>query len=170
MVKIKAPGSWKFQVKVKNKLTPDIRTDIVLYFHNLLLYHLLKLNYTAFVSKALGKADSFGETWKPLADKTRKWKRRKRILYNGKVAINVRTRKLLHALKPNRFVNGRYVPGPNQRVSISTKLIQFEPIVEYADEVDAIRNIFIKDMKTWIDKAVDKSIPSLQKYINARGY
>lgn len=168
MVLVTVP-SWRDEVRVKRKLNRQELFDATIYLHNLILFEVLKINYKAYVAKAKGQMDSFGEQWTPLHEKTIKWKRRKKLLYSGKVAINIRYRKLLKALKPNKFVNGRYVPSPNQQVTITSRSIRFEVTIEYAEAVDNVRPIFIEDMGTCVKIAMKKSIPQFQRYLKTRG-
>lgn len=159
--------SWSNSVTISKKLTAEERKNITLYFNNLVLYNLIKLNYTDFIAKAKGGSDRFGEQWMPLAAKTIKWKRKKKLLYGGKVAINIRTRALMHALKPNKFSQGQYVPGPNQTVRVTTKGIYFEVDIEYADAVNAVREIIPADLSELLVEAVQRSLPQFQKYLRS---
>ena len=115
MALIKLPN-WKRSVSVKRNLTAQELREVTLYFNNLVLFVLLKLNYTQFLIKAKGGVDRYGGYWKPLAKKTIDYKRKKGFVYSGKVAINIRTRELLNAVRPNQFSNGVYIPSANQIV------------------------------------------------------
>lgn len=160
---------WSNVVTVKRKLTRQEFNDATLFFHNLVLFNVIKINYKAFIQKAKGQVDSFGEVWEPLKEKTKTWKRRKKLLYAGKVAINIRTRRLLNALKPNSFQNGRYIPSPEQNIKVNTRSIEFSVKVDYADDVDSIRHIFVRELDSLVEEAVKVSVPELQRYFKRRG-
>lgn len=164
------PQPWRNVITINRKPTRQENTEIALYFNNLVLYNLLKLNYTEFLKKAKGGTDSYGVKWKPLAEKTIKYKRKKRLLYSGKVAINIRTRQLMTALKPNKFSNGLYVAGPGQRVKVNTTTIYFETTVPYIEEVDAVRPVIIDDMDSLTNDAVQASLPRLKAFLRSKGF
>jgi len=86
--------------KVIKKLTKVEDDEIRLYYNNLVLYHLVKINNKAFMDKIFGDVDEFGKQWRPLKPITIKQKKRKNQLYGGRVAINIRTRALREAIKP----------------------------------------------------------------------
>jgi hypothetical protein len=161
--------SWTNIITVKRKLTRQEKVDSTLFFHNLVLFNLIKINHKAFIAKAKGSPDSFGDTWKPLKEQTIAWKKKKKLVYAGKVAINIRSKRLLSALKPNVFQNGVYIPSPEQVVRVNQRSIYFSVKVEYADEVDSVRNIFVKDLDALVEEAVKVSIPEFQKYFRKRG-
>lgn len=163
------PQPWRNVITLKRNTTRQENTELSLYFNNLVLYFLLKLNYTEFLKKAKGGTDSYGVKWKPLAEKTIKYKRKKRLLYSGKVAINIRTRQLMIALKPNKFSNGVYVAGPGQRVKVNTTTIYFETKVPYIDEVDSVRPVIIDDMDSLVNDAVQASLPKFKAFIRSKG-
>ena len=142
---------------------------------NLILYNVVKLNYQAFLQKArvpayrrMEAVDSYGNRWKPLSPKTIELKKRLNYRYAGAIAINIRTRRLLEALKPGWFRNGVYVPRNNdQIVKVSLDSIHFEVAVPYADDVDRRRQIFVAD-EALISDAIQKSLPVLSNYWNRR--
>jgi hypothetical protein len=158
------------RISVSRKPTAKENQDLVLYLNNLVLYHAMKLNYTAFIQKAQTGSDSFGDEWKPLAEKTLKWKQRKKILYSGRVAINIRTRELLQAMKPGYFRNGRYLPPPGQSVEVTTKSISVEIEVPYADAVDAVRPIFVLNLDSLLTEALNKALPLFYNYLRRKGF
>ena len=161
--------SWGNIVTVKRKLTRQEWVDATLFFHNLVLFNVIKINYRAFIAKAKGSPDAFGGTWEPLKESTREWKRRKNLVYSGKVATNIRSKRLLNALKPNVFQNGTYVPSSEQVIRVTQRSIYFSVSVEYADDVDSVRNIFVRDIEELVNEAVKVSLPEFQKYFRRRG-
>jgi hypothetical protein len=141
---------------------------------NLILYNVIKLNYTAFLQKAVVPAyrklkgvDQYGISWDPLSSRTIAIKKRLNYRYAGVIAINIRTRRLLEALKPGYFRNGYYVPRAEQVVRITLDNIFFAVNVPYAGYVDAKRPIFIQDSRL-IRDAVKKSLPILRNYWKRR--
>jgi hypothetical protein len=163
------------KVQVSKKPTKRENQEIILYLNNLVLYHAMKLNYTAFIQKAQNGSDSFGDTWPALKPKTIQYKKKKRYFYAGKVAINIRTRKLLHAMKPGYFRNGKYLPPPNQKVRVTVKNISVEIVGPwYVENVDGgtthvpARPIFVLDLDALIDRALEKAIPLFQAYLKRR--
>ena len=163
-------SSYRNAVTIKRNLTAQESKEVSLYFNNLVLYVLLRLNYTQFLIKAKGGTDNYGTTWTPLAEKTIKYKRRKGYTYSGKVAINIRTRALMLALKPNQFSNGVYIPGPNQEVKVTTKTIYFHPDLPYIDNVDKVRAVIVEDMDALVEDAVQASLSKFQNYLRARKF
>lgn len=153
---------------VQKKITKKEERELILYLNNLLLFHLVKLNYRAFLAKAKGGIDDYGNNWTPLSTKVYNWKKRKKILYSGRVAINIRTRALLHALKPGHFRNGVYVPPPNQKVSVSPTTIKFSVQIQYADAVNAKRVIFLTSDDALVNDAVDIAMPLFQSYLRRK--
>lgn len=154
----------------------DRLDDAFKYFAlNLILYNVVKLNYKAFLQKAVVPAyrrmegvDSYGNRWKPLSPKTIALKRSLNFKYAGAIAINIRTRRLLESLKPGWFRNGVYVPrNSDQIVRVTLDSIHFEVSVPYAAYVDAARPIFVADRRL-VNEAIRKSIPVLQNYWNRR--
>jgi hypothetical protein len=155
---------------------PHKMDDAFKYFAlNLILYNVVKLNYQAFLQKArvpayrrMEAVDSYGNRWKPLSPKTIELKKRLNYRYAGAIAINIRTRRLLEALKPGWFRNGVYVPrNKDQIVRVDLESIHFEVTVPYADDVDRRRQIFVAD-EALISDAIQKSLPVLSNYWNRR--
>ncbi len=155
---------------------PHEMDDAFKYFAlNLILYNVVKLNYTAFLQKAkvpayrrMEAVDSYGNKWEPLNQKTIDLKKRLNFRYAGTIAINIRTRRLLEALKPGWFRNGVYVPrNRDQIVGVTLDSIHFEIAVPYADDVDRKRQIFVAD-SALIGDAIQKSLPVLMNYWNRR--
>lgn len=158
------------KLTINRKPTNKENQELILYLNNLILYHAMKLNYTAFIQKAQTGSDSFGDSWNPLKEKTLRWKQKKKIFYSGKVAINIRTRELLHAMKPGYFRNGVYLPPPNQSVEVTTKSISVEIEVPYADAVDAVRPIFVVELDSLLDEAYQKAMPLFQSYLRRKRF
>ena len=167
MAMIRVP-SYRNAVTIKRNLTAQESKEVSLYFNNLVLYVLLRINYTQFLKKAKKGTDDYGTKWKPLKAKTIKYKRRKGYTYGGGVAILIRTRALLIALKPNQFSNGVYIAGPNQQIKVTTKTIHFHPDLPYVEDVDKVRAILVEDMEGLVADAVQASIPRFQNYLRAR--
>lgn len=142
---------------------------------NLILYNVVKLNYTAFLQKAIvpayrkmGGVDRYGNRWDALHPRTIAIKKRLGYTYAGGIAINIRTRRLLEALKPGWFRNGVYVPrNSDQIVRVDLENIHFEVNVPYATFVDAKRPIFVADRRL-VNEAIERSLPVLQNYWNRR--
>ena len=141
---------------------------------NLILYHIIKLNYTAFLQKAVVPAyrrlkgvDEYGNSWDPLSSRTIEIKKRLNARYAGIIAINIRTRRLLNALKPGYFRNGYYVPRADQVVRITLDNIYFAVNVPYSSYVDSKRPIFVQDSRL-IKKAVQAALPILKNYWRRR--
>lgn len=142
---------------------------------NLILYNVVKLNYTAFLQKAIAPAyrrmegvDRYGNRWKPLSQRTIDLKKRLNYRYAGAIAINIRTRRLLEALKPGWFRNGVYVPrNSDQIVRVDLDNIHFEVAVPYADFVDSKRPIFVANRRL-VNEAISRSLPILRNYWNRR--
>jgi hypothetical protein len=142
---------------------------------NLILYNVVKLNYTAFLQKAVVPAyrkmegvDRFGNRWKPLSEKTIALKKHLNYRYAGAIAINIRTRRLLEALKPGWFRNGVYVPrNSDQIVRVDLENIHFEVAVPYANFVDSKRPIFVANRRL-VNEAIQRSLPVLRNYWNRR--
>lgn len=87
-----------------------------------------------------------------------------------RVPINIRTGKLERALRPNRFMNDKYVPGPNQVIHVSSTSIDFWVTIEYADEVNSVRPFMYADIEPWLEEAVAASVPRIQAYAKSHGY
>lgn len=173
-------------VKVKRSAKERISVTPIdlLYLNNLILYHAVKINYQSFLQKAgVPYYSDMGGTsvietasgrpiidkrWKPLSKKTIERKRRKGYLYGGVVAINIRTRLLLNALKPGKFINGKYIGLPNQRYSVTQSRIEFWVTVPYADAVNQVRNIYVLDMDALIGEALERSWQQFQRYLNQK--
>lgn len=141
---------------------------------NLILYNVIKLNYTAFLQKAVVPAyrklrgvDQYGKSWDPLKDRTIAIKKRLNYRYAGVIAINIRTRRLLNALKPGYFRNGYYIPRTDQVVRITLDNIYFAVDIPYASYVDYNRPIFVQDIRL-IRDAVQRSLPILKNYWKRR--
>jgi hypothetical protein len=167
MALIKTP-SWKNSIDINRKITAQERKDITLFFNNLVLYCVLKINYTQFLKKAKGKEDDYGTKWKPLKKSTIDWKRKKNLTYSGRVAINIRTRELMNALKPGQFSNGVYIAGPNQDVRVTTKSIYFSPDIPYADDVDSVRAIIVEDLNALLEDAIQMALPRFKAYLRSK--
>jgi hypothetical protein len=131
------------EFKINRPLNKIEDVQLRLYYNNLVLYHLVKINHKAFMAKARKGTDDFGRQWKPLKPKTVRYKRQKGFLYGGTVAINIRTRELLEAMKPGQFRNGVYIPVEGQEVEITPTSISFAITVEYADLVHSKRKILV---------------------------
>lgn len=114
-----------------------------LYYNNLVLYHLVKINYKAFLAKAKKGTDDFGYQWQPLKQKTIAYKKRHNFKYGGIIAINIRTRELLEAMKPGEFRNGEYIPTEGQDVDVTPTSISFAITVEHAEPVHSKRRILV---------------------------
>lgn len=156
------------QLNSKLNPTKSQAKEIALYFANLVLYHIVLINYHSFLHKSgayKGKVEITDKPWKPLSPKTVSWKEKKKLLYNGKVGINIRYRKLLNALKPGKFLNGRYVPTPYQEVSVTEHSIEFSVNIPYADEVNQQRHIYVVDTNALLEKAVELALPKFQSYL-----
>lgn len=141
---------------------------------NLVLYNVVKLNYTMFLQKAKAPAyrgakgvDAYGNVWKALHPRTIAIKKQLGAKYAGAIAINIRTRRLLEALKPGWFRNGVYYPRKEQEVQVSLTGFSFEVTVPYAVFVNAKRKIFVDDERL-IRDAIRKSLPVLRNYWNRR--
>lgn len=144
---------------------------------NLVLYNVVKLNYTMFLQKARVPAyrgakgvDAYGNVWQPLHPKTIAIKKKLGATYAGSIAINIRTRRLLNALKPGWFRNGVYIPREEQNISVSLTGFTFEVTVPYASYVNSNkykRKIFVDDERL-IKDAIRKSLPVLRNYWNRR--
>ena len=141
---------------------------------NLILYNVVKLNYTMFLQRAKVPAyrgakgvDAYGNVWDALHPRTIAIKKQLGATYAGTIAINIRTRRLLNALKPGWFRNGIYIPREEQKISVSLTGFSFEVEVPYATFVNAKRKIFVDDEKL-IRDAVRKSLPVLRNYWNRR--
>lgn len=131
------------EFKLNRPLNKIEDASLRLYYNNLVLYHLVRINYKAFLAKAKKGTDEFGRQWKPLKPKTVKYKRFKGYVYSGSVAINIRTRELLEAMKPGEFRNGEYIPSEGQEVDVTPTTINFAITVEYAEDVHSKRKILV---------------------------
>jgi hypothetical protein len=167
MALIKTP-SWKNSVSIKRKVTGQELKDITLFFNNLVLYCVLKINYTQFLKKAKGRTDDYGTKWKPLKKSTIDYKRKKGLTYSGRVAINIRTRELMNALKPGQFSNGVYIASPNQDVRVTSRSIYFAPDIPYADDVDSVRSIIVDDINVLLDDAIQMALPRFKAYLRSK--
>lgn len=156
------------QFKINKPLNKIEDTELRLYYNNLVLYHLVKINYQAFLTKAKKGTDQFGKTWKPLKQKTIAYKKRNNFKYGGIVAINIRTRELLEAMKPGKFQNGEYLPTQGQEVEVTPTSISFTIMVDYADRVDSKRRILvpIRDILPVAKKAAE---PQFVTYLKRKG-
>lgn len=154
--------------KVIKKLTKVEDDEIRLYYNNLVLYHLVKVNNKAFMDKIFGDIDEFGKKWKPLKPRTIRQKKRKNQLYGGRVAINIRTRALREAIKPGRFINGRYIPREGQFVEVTTTSITFGIDIDYAENVHSRRKILVPS-KEGIIAAKKSAAPQFEAYLRRRG-
>lgn len=168
-------GQIYFDIVKETGFTEEQMDDEFKYFAlNLILYNIIKLNYTAFLQKAIVPAyrrmrgvDQYGKSWDPLSPKTIAIKKHLNYRYAGTIAINIRTRRLLNALKPGFFRNGHYVPRPDQVVRIHLDNIYFAIDIPYVRYVDNKRPIFVQDSRL-IRDAVRKSMPILRNYWNRR--
>lgn len=142
--------------------------EVRLYYNNLVLYHVIKINYQAFMTKAKKQIDEFGQSWKPLSPKTIKEKRRKKFLYGGSVLINIRTRALLEAIRPGKFKNGIYYPTEGQYVEVTESSITFGIEVSYAGSVNTKRRIIVP-MKELLPAAKRASEQQFSVYLRRRG-
>jgi hypothetical protein len=141
---------------------------------NLVLYNVVKLNYTMFLQRAKVPAyrgakgvDAYGNVWDPLHPRTIAIKKKLGATYAGSIAINIRTRRLLNALRPGWFRNGVYIPREEQKISVSLTGFSFEVTVPYAVFVNSKRKIFVDDSQL-IKDAIRKSLPVLRNYWNRR--
>lgn len=155
--------------KLARPLTKVEDKEVRLYYNNLVLYYVIKTNYEAFMTKAKKQTDEFGKSWKPLAPKTIKEKKRKRFLYGGSVLINIRTRELLEAVRPGKFKNGVYYPTQNQYVEVTEKSIVFGIDVDYAESVNSKRRIIVP-LKDLLPVAKAKAVPEFDAYLRRRGF
>lgn len=155
---------------------PQEMDDSLKYFAmNLLLYNLVKLNYTAFLQKAkvpayrsMGGTDQYGNHWKALSPKTIALKKKLGYKYAGSIAINIRTRRLLESLKPGYFRNGVYFPrNADQSVSVTLDEAHFETKVPYAEYVDEARPIYALN-SAMLFEAMQRSAPVIENYWNRR--
>jgi hypothetical protein len=165
-----AVGTAEFEIKFK-PTRKDIE-DSLIFLNNLVVYHLLRINYTSFLQKAgvpayrsMGGVDVYDGKWRPLAPSTIERKRTAKQLYANKVVINIRTRQLSLALKPGWMRNNRYVPRPNQIVTITKNSINIKIDVPYADAVHAVRHIFVKNRQNLINHAVEAALPQFEAYL-----
>lgn len=139
-----------------------------LYYNNLVVYHLAKINWTAFLAKAKKGSDEFGKKWKPLKPRTIAYKKRNNFYYSGMIAINIRTRLLLEAMRPGKFVNGKYVPTKGQIVEVTENSITFGVDIPYAEHVDSERRILVSS-KAAIAKAKLQAEPEFVAYLKRKG-
>ena len=142
--------------------------EVRLYYNNLVLYYVIKINYVAFMAKARKQSDEFGDSWKPLAPKTIKEKRKRKFLYGGVVLINIRTRALMNAVRPGKFKNGEYVPSEGQYVEVTEKSITFGIDVEYAGSVNSKRRVIVP-MESLLPAAKLAAEPQFAVYLRRRG-
>ena len=186
--------SGKQIIKLKVKPTKEQLNSIMLFTNNLVLYNCLVITYREFLIKSKGESDSFGTVWQPLAESTRIYKSikpgefrkyklhlwdknrtatkgltKKELLADREVPINIDTGRLLKAIKPNRFTNGRYIAGPDQIVTVTLRNIKFEVTVPYASAVDTVRPIWIEFEQALINEAVELSAPEVIKYVQRLG-
>ena len=160
----------------EGSVEPHQMDDAFKYFAlNLILYNIVKLNYKAFLQKAIvpayrkmGGVDSYGNRWIPLSPRTVAFKKKHNYRYAGAIAINIRTRRLLEALKPGWFRNGVYVPrNSDQIVRVTLDEVHFEVAVPYAQYVDNARPIYALNSKL-LYEAVERSAPVIMNYWNRR--
>jgi hypothetical protein len=154
--------------KIGRPLNKLQEKEVRLYYNNLVVYHLAKINWTAFIAKAKKGTDQFGKKWKPLKQKTIDYKRRKNFVYGGMIAINIRTRLLLEAMKPGKFVNGEYVPNEGQFVEVTENSITFGIDIPYAEAVDSKRRILVSS-KAAIAEAKKNAEPQFLAYLKRKG-
>lgn len=154
------------------RMLEGLPDKVVLYLNNLLLYHMVKINFSTFLAKAGAATEAttiIENKWKPLKQKTIDYKKRKKLLYSGSPLINIRTKALLMSLKPGWFRNGLYIPRENQVAEVTTTSISFYVIIDYADRVDAVRPIYIRNMDRLATLATEQCKQQFENYV-ARYY
>lgn len=161
-------------IRITKKLSGSDVVRVIYIFNYAVLYELIKLIHTAFMAKAAGKSDSYGNSWQPLSPKLYNWKlksrRRTAVKIDGKPAINIRTRELERALRPGRYMGGKYIPNPGQRIAVSTTHISLIIQVAHAGKVQEVRPFFPEELEPMVDDAVIKAVKTTNRYLKEIGF
>lgn len=161
-------------VQISKKLSGGDSVRVIYAFNYAVLYELIKLLHTAFMAKAAGGADMFGNSWIPLSQKTYNWKlnshKRTAVTIGGIPAINIRTRELERSLRPGQYVAGKYVPSPHQKIEVTTKRISLSITVAHAGKVQAVRPFFPDELSPFVEQAILKAVPRLNRYLKEIGF
>ena len=161
-------------IRITKKLSGGDSTRVVYIFNYAVLYELIKIIYAAFMDKAAGKSDNFGNSWEPLSKKLYDWKLKSRkrtaVKIGGVPAINIRTRELQRALRPGQFIGGKYIPNPGQRIFVTSNHIQLVITVEHAGKVQEVRPFFPEDLEPLVDIAVAKAVRTTNSYLKEIGF
>lgn len=178
-------------LSINTKPTRTQWKQIILFVNNRVLYETLFVCHREFLTKSEGDVDSYGEKWKPLADSTRIYKAlrpgeyrqygmhrwtgnrakgkggmsKKELLANREVPINIDTGRLIKAVKPYKFINGKYIDSPDQSSRVTENDIHFHINVPYGDAVNEVRPFFPVFENPWVAEALQRSVPYIQRYL-----